>query len=368
MTEHATRDLLRLATAGSVDDGKSTLIGRLLLRHEVGARRPARAPSRPPSLARGGGEVDLALLTDGLRAEREQGITIDVAYRYFSTRHAARSCSPTPRGTCSTRATWSPAPPRPSSRSCSSTPARASLEQTRRHAAIAALLARRRTSCSPSTRWTWSTSTRPSSTAIAADFDRLRRRARHRRRHARSRSRRCAATTSSTAPTRTPWYAGPTLLEHLETVPGRPRRRCPSRSGSPSRSSSVRARPSTPTTAATPAGSPSGVVRVGDEVAVLPSGKRSTRRRHRHVRRPADRGARAAVGHAPARRRHRRRPRRPARAHRGRPSRSAPTWSAPSAGWPRSAASWAPACWSASAPARSARSCARSTPASTSTP
>ena len=67
--------LLRLATAGSVDDGKSTLIGRLLYDSKA-LLADQRAPTR---------EVDLALLTDGLRAEREQGITIDVAYRYFAT-------------------------------------------------------------------------------------------------------------------------------------------------------------------------------------------------------------------------------------------------------------------------------------------
>src|SRR4051795_9228803 len=64
-------DLLRIATAGSVDDGKSTLIGRLLLDSK--------------SLLDDQGEDDLAHVTDGLRAEREQGITIDVAYRYFAT-------------------------------------------------------------------------------------------------------------------------------------------------------------------------------------------------------------------------------------------------------------------------------------------
>src|ERR1700691_2174733 len=79
-----TSELLRIATAGSVDDGKSTLIGRLLydskqifadqLEHVV-----------ETSERRGDGYLNLALLTDGLRAEREQGITIDVAYRYFAT-------------------------------------------------------------------------------------------------------------------------------------------------------------------------------------------------------------------------------------------------------------------------------------------
>jgi sulfate adenylyltransferase large subunit len=80
-----TLDLLRFTTAGAVDDGKSTLIGRLLYDskqvYEDQLEHVAQASER-----RGGaGALDLALLTDGLRAEREQGITIDVAYRYFAT-------------------------------------------------------------------------------------------------------------------------------------------------------------------------------------------------------------------------------------------------------------------------------------------
>src|SRR5664279_4254039 len=84
VTRTRTSELLRIATAGSVDDGKSTLIGRLLhdsksifedqMEHVV-----------TTSERRGDGYVNLALLTDGLRAEREQGITIDVAHRYFAT-------------------------------------------------------------------------------------------------------------------------------------------------------------------------------------------------------------------------------------------------------------------------------------------
>ena len=75
--------LLRLATAGSVDDGKSTLVGRLL--HDCKAILADQiAHVKTVSEARGG-DFDFALLTDGLRAEREQGITIDVAYRYFAT-------------------------------------------------------------------------------------------------------------------------------------------------------------------------------------------------------------------------------------------------------------------------------------------
>ena len=77
-------DLLRLSTAGSVDDGKSTLIGRLLY-DSNGVYEDQLASVRQSPVNRSSGTFDLALLTDGLRAEREQGITIDVAYRYFAT-------------------------------------------------------------------------------------------------------------------------------------------------------------------------------------------------------------------------------------------------------------------------------------------
>ncbi|HXW33089.1 MAG TPA: GTP-binding protein [Acidimicrobiales bacterium] len=77
-------DLLRFATAGSVDDGKSTLIGRLLYDSKAIFEDQLEAVERV-SRHRGDEYTDLALLTDGLRAEREQGITIDVAYRYFAT-------------------------------------------------------------------------------------------------------------------------------------------------------------------------------------------------------------------------------------------------------------------------------------------
>ncbi|MCX8556710.1 sulfate adenylyltransferase subunit CysN [Mycolicibacterium mucogenicum] len=76
--------LLRIATAGSVDDGKSTLIGRLLYDSKAVMEDQLAAVERT-SKERGHGYTDLALVTDGLRAEREQGITIDVAYRYFAT-------------------------------------------------------------------------------------------------------------------------------------------------------------------------------------------------------------------------------------------------------------------------------------------
>jgi bifunctional enzyme CysN/CysC len=80
----ASAGLLRLATAGSVDDGKSTLIGRLLLDSKQ-VLSDQLEHVEEASRRRGAGMVDLSLLVDGLRAEREQGITIDVAYRYFAT-------------------------------------------------------------------------------------------------------------------------------------------------------------------------------------------------------------------------------------------------------------------------------------------
>src|SRR5262244_2954738 len=78
------KGLLRFTTAGSVDDGKSTLIGRLL-HDSKSVYEDQLASVRKSRVNRSGKAIDLSLLTDGLRAEREQGITIDVAYRYFST-------------------------------------------------------------------------------------------------------------------------------------------------------------------------------------------------------------------------------------------------------------------------------------------
>ena len=132
------KDLLRFATAGSVDDGKSTLVGRLLydtksvLADQVEAVRRA-------SVDKGLSTPDLSLLVDGLRAEREQGITIDVAYRYFATPTREFVLADTPGHVQYTRNTVTGA----------STAELAVLlvdarhgvvEQTRRHAAVLALL------------------------------------------------------------------------------------------------------------------------------------------------------------------------------------------------------------------------------------
>jgi bifunctional enzyme CysN/CysC len=87
LARHQKKELLRFLTCGSVDDGKSTLIGRLLHDTKMIYEDQLAAVKRDSEKAgtTGAGEIDLALLTDGLKAEREQGITIDVAYRYFST-------------------------------------------------------------------------------------------------------------------------------------------------------------------------------------------------------------------------------------------------------------------------------------------
>src|SRR3954465_5062587 len=77
-------ELLRFTTAGSVDDGKSTLIGRLLYDSKSIFEDQLEAVKQT-SILQGKEEIDLSYFTDGLRAEREQGITIDVAYRYFAT-------------------------------------------------------------------------------------------------------------------------------------------------------------------------------------------------------------------------------------------------------------------------------------------
>ena len=86
LKQHENKDLLRFLTCGNVDDGKSTLIGRLLYDSKLIYEDQLQAVTRDSKKVGTTGEkVDLALLVDGLQSEREQGITIDVAYRYFST-------------------------------------------------------------------------------------------------------------------------------------------------------------------------------------------------------------------------------------------------------------------------------------------
>ncbi|MER5531662.1 GTP-binding protein [Streptomyces sp. NPDC002677] len=131
-------DTLRFATAGSVDDGKSTLVGRLLHDSKSVLTDQLEAVEQA-SLSRGKDAPDLALLTDGLRAEREQGITIDVAYRYFATPKRRFILADTPGHVQYTRNMVTGAST--AELAIILVDARNGvLEQTRRHAAVAALL------------------------------------------------------------------------------------------------------------------------------------------------------------------------------------------------------------------------------------
>jgi bifunctional enzyme CysN/CysC/sulfate adenylyltransferase subunit 1 len=134
----ASIELLRFNTCGSVDDGKSTLIGRLLYDSKSLMDDQVEALERSADLT-GGGQVNLANLTDGLRAEREQGITIDVAYRYFATPRRRFIIADTPGHVQYTRNMVTGAST--ANVSIVLVDARAGvLEQSRRHAAIAGLL------------------------------------------------------------------------------------------------------------------------------------------------------------------------------------------------------------------------------------
>ncbi|MGH3877393.1 MAG: sulfate adenylyltransferase subunit 1 [Actinophytocola sp.] len=213
-------DLLRLATAGSVDDGKSTLVGRLLydtksvLADQLDAVRRA-------SVDKGLSTPDLSLLVDGLRSEREQGITIDVAYRYFATPRRTFVLADTPGHVQYTRNTVTGA----------STAQLAILlvdarkgvvDQTRRHAAVLALLGVPRLVLAVNKidlvdydRETFEVIAKefavhagalgyPAGAVLAIPVSALQ-------------GDNVVENSAST-----PWYTGPTLLEHLESVPVEP--------------------------------------------------------------------------------------------------------------------------------------------------
>ena len=205
-------------TCGSVDDGKSTLIGRLLFdAGVVPTTSSPRSPRQPRPACR---RADFSLLLDGLKAEREQGITIDVGLPLFLDTAARASSSPTRRGTSSTRATWRPA------RRCADLAVvlvdarKGVLPQTRRHARSRAdgrPPGRARGEQDGSRRLP-----RSGFDEIVEDYRAVRRAARHSRRRGhpdlararRQRRRRSAAM---------PWYHGPTLLDISR--PSTPRRR-----------------------------------------------------------------------------------------------------------------------------------------------
>ena len=131
-------EILRFNTCGSVDDGKSTLIGRLLYDTKSIMEDQLEALERSADIT-GGGQINLANLTDGLRAEREQGITIDVAYRYFATPKRKFIVADTPGHVQYTRNMVTGAST--ANLSIVLVDARQGvIEQTRRHTYIAALL------------------------------------------------------------------------------------------------------------------------------------------------------------------------------------------------------------------------------------
>ncbi|HEY9413812.1 MAG TPA: GTP-binding protein [Pseudonocardia sp.] len=214
---HLRRDLLRFATAGSVDDGKSTLVGRLLYDTKSVLADQIEAVHRA-SVDKGLSTPDLSLLVDGLRAEREQGITIDVAYRYFGTPKREFVLADTPGHVQYTRNTVTGA----------STAELAVLlvdarygvvEQTRRHAAVLALLRVPRLVLAVN-KIDLVDFDGAVFSAIAKDFAGL------------AKALGYPDDRIVTIPvsallgdnvvdpsTNTPWYSGPTLLEHLESVP-----------------------------------------------------------------------------------------------------------------------------------------------------
>jgi sulfate adenylyltransferase large subunit len=205
----ATRELLRLATAGSVDDGKSTLIGRLLLDTKL------LMADQLDAVSRAGVGPDLAAITDGLRAEREQGITIDVAYRFFATPKRSFILADTPGHERYTRNMFTGAST--ADLAIVLVDARHGVvTQTRRHAQISELLGIRHVVACVNKMDTvdWS---RERFEAVAADVRGL---------AARLEIPDVVAIPISALhgdnvverSARSPWYDGPALLEHLEEV------------------------------------------------------------------------------------------------------------------------------------------------------
>jgi sulfate adenylyltransferase subunit 1 len=268
---HRGHDLLRLATAGSVDDGKSTLVGRLLYDTKSVLADQLAAVERA-SRDRGLDAADLALLTDGLRAEREQGITIDVAYRYFSTPTRSYVLADTPGHVQYTRNMVTGAST--AELALILVDARHGVvEQTRRHLAVTGLLGVRHVALAVNKMdlvgWDQQAYRR-----IVEEFEEL--------------ALRFGVEDVVAVPVsalfgdnivnrsdRAGWYAGPTLLEHLESVPV----------GIDPRTQPLRLPVQyviRPRTAEHPdyrgyAGRViSGVVRPGDEVVVQPGGRRTT--------------------------------------------------------------------------------------------
>ena len=207
--------LLRLATAGSVDDGKSTLVGRLLHDSKSVLADQLAAVERV-SADRGLESADLALLTDGLRAEREQGITIDVAYRYFATARRSFVLADCPGHVQYTRNTVT---------GSSTADAvvllidarRGVLEQTRRHLAVTALMRVPHVIVAVN-KIDLVDHSQEVFDAVAADVRRIAAELGIEDAHAIPVSALAGDNVVDRSP-RTPWYDGPSLLDLLETLP-----------------------------------------------------------------------------------------------------------------------------------------------------
>jgi sulfate adenylyltransferase subunit 1 len=215
--ESTHQDLLRLATAGSVDDGKSTLVGRLLYDTESVLADQLDAVHRA-SADRGLTTPDLALLVDGLRAEREQGITIDVAYRYFATPRRSFVLADTPGHVQYTRNTVTGAST--AQLAVVLVDARKGIvAQTRRHTAVLALLGVPRLVLAVN-KMDLVDHDESVFAPIAKEF------LTHTIALGYTESDVLAVPVSALVgdnvvepSPRMPWYSGPTLLRHLETVP-----------------------------------------------------------------------------------------------------------------------------------------------------
>ncbi|MFB7664659.1 sulfate adenylyltransferase subunit 1 [Kitasatospora sp. NPDC056138] len=263
--------LLRFATAGSVDDGKSTLVGRLLHDSKSVLADQLEAVEHA-SRNRGQEAPDLALLTDGLRAEREQGITIDVAYRYFATPRRRFILADTPGHVQYTRNMVTGAST--AELAVVLVDARNGVvEQTRRHAAVAALLRVPHVVLAVN-KMDLVEYAEPVFARIAEEFTA----------YAASLGVRDIVSVPISAlagdnvvepSAHMDWYGGPTLLEHLETVPvGSDPSRQPARFPV-----QYVIRPQTeehPDYRGYAGQLASGVLRVGDPVTVLPSGHTTT--------------------------------------------------------------------------------------------
>lgn len=259
----ANRQFLRLATVGSVDDGKSTLIGRIL--HDTGSL----PTDHIESVTGDDGELDLAALSDGLRAEREQGITIDVAYRFFSTDTRSYVLADTPGHERYTRNTFTGASN--AHVAVVLVDAQHGLQrQTRRHARIASLVGIRHVVAAVN-KIDLVDFSEERFAAVKTDLDEL--------------ALQVGIDTITAIPVAarsgdnvvyrsvsTPWYTGPTLLEFLEGIelsapsPQARELRLPVQYAS---------RPSIEHRRVYSGRIVAGTIAVGDEIAVLPSGSRS---------------------------------------------------------------------------------------------